>query len=99
MMLISHLAKTAVRAFFRLVVTFLIFGMLGVGVSLFIAYQATHVWPPKTLTDVLVAIVGLLLGYAAGLTVLVSEAIRGVRTAEHDVVGTVDRDEERIKHA
>ncbi len=98
MMLFSHLIKTAVRAFFRIAITIVLFGAIGVGVSLLVAYQMTHLWPPSVLTDVIGGTVGALLGYAAGLTVLVREAIGGVLTAEHDVAGGVERVVEAPAH-
>jgi hypothetical protein len=91
MMLLSHLMKTAVRAFFRIILTFVVFGAIGVGASLLVAYQTTHVWPPSGLTVVIGGTIGVLLGYAAGLTVLVREAIGGVLTAEHDIAGGIER--------
>jgi putative flippase GtrA len=91
MRLLSHLMKTAVRAFFRIALTFVLFGAIGVGVSLLVAYQMTHVWPPTVLADVIAGAIGVLLGYAAGLTVLVREAIGGVLTAEHDIAGGIER--------
>jgi hypothetical protein len=91
MMLLSHLLKTAVRAFFRISLTFLLFAAIGGGLSLLVASQTTHAWPPTVLTDIIAGTIGVLLGYAAGLTVLVREAIHGVRTAEHDVAGGLAR--------
>jgi hypothetical protein len=43
------------------------------------------------ITVIIAGIVGVLLGYAVGLTVLVREAIGGVRTAEHDIKGDIER--------
>lgn len=91
MMLFSHLAKTAVRAFFRIALVIVLFGAIGVGASLLVAFQTTNEWPPTMRTDIIGGFIGVLLGYAAGLTVLVREAIRGVRTAEHDIVGGIER--------
>jgi hypothetical protein len=91
MMLFSHLMKTAVRAFFRIAFTVLLFGAIGVGVSLLVAYQTTHQWPPTGSTYFIGGAIGAVLGYAAGLTMLVREAIRGIRTAEHDVTSGIDR--------
>jgi hypothetical protein len=90
MMLLNHLMKTAIQSFFRVALTILVFGVIGAGLSLLIAYQTTHEWPPRALTDVIVAAIGVLLGYAAGLTVLLREAIRGVLTVEHDVAGGIE---------
>jgi len=85
------LMKTALRAFFRIAFTAILFGAIGVGVSLLVAYQTTHQWPPTGPTYISSGAIGVILGYAAGLTMLVREAIRGVRTAEHDVTGDIER--------
>jgi uncharacterized protein YacL len=91
MMLFTHLIKTVVHSFFRIALAIVLFGAIGIGVSLLVAYQATHVWPPTILTDVISGTIGVLLAYAAGLSVLVREAIGGVFTAEHDIAGDVKR--------
>jgi hypothetical protein len=91
MMLLSHLMKIAVQAFFRIALTFVLFGAIGVGLSLLVAYQTTHAWPPTVPTEIIGGTIGVLLGYAAGLTVLVREAIHGVRTAEHDIASGIER--------
>jgi hypothetical protein len=98
MMLISHLIKVSIHAFFRIVLTIILFGAIGAGVSLLFAYQMTHIWPPTVLTIIVGGIVGVLLAYAAGLTVLVREAIGGVRTAEHDIKDGIERVVEAPAH-
>lgn len=98
MMLLSHLIKTAVHAFFRIAFAVVLFGAIGAGASLLFAYQITHVWPPTPLTIIVGTIVGVLLAYAAGLTVLVREAIGGVHTAEHDIAGGIERVVEAPAH-
>ena len=40
--------------------------------------------------------IGLLLGYAAGLTALLREAVRGVKSVERDVATGVEQVEERV---
>ena len=67
MMLLSHLIKTAVRAFFRIAITIVLFGAIGAGVSLLVAYQMTHVWPPSVLTDVIAGTVGAPPGLRGGV--------------------------------
>jgi hypothetical protein len=59
--------------------------------SLLVAYQTTQEWPPTVLTDLIGGTIGVLLGYAAGLRVLVREAIPGVRTAAHAIAGGSER--------
>jgi hypothetical protein len=99
MTLFGHLIKLAIRAFFRIAFTGLLFIAIGVGVSLLVAYQAMRVWPPSIPEWIAVGAVGLLLGYAAGLTVLVREAVSGVSTAEHGIVEGVEQAEERVTEA
>lgn len=96
MMLLGHLLKAAVRAFFRIAFSSLLFFLIGAGASLFVAYQVTHLWPPSTPEYIIAGAIGLLLAYAAGLTVLLGEAVRGVRTAEREVVGEVEKVEQRL---
>ncbi|HEU4785602.1 MAG TPA: hypothetical protein VFS83_19840 [Ktedonobacterales bacterium] len=91
MMLLSHMIKTAIHAFFRIAFAVILFGAIGAGVSLLFAYQTTRVWPPSVITVIIAGIVGVLLGYAVGLTVLVREAIGGVRIAEHDIKDDIER--------
>jgi hypothetical protein len=97
-MLLSHLIKPAIHAFFRIAFAVVLVGAIGAGVSLLFAYQSTHVWPPTVITVIVAGIVGVLMAYAAGLTVLVREAIGGVRTAEHDIAGGIERDVEAPAH-
>jgi hypothetical protein len=97
--MIGHLIGSALRGFFRIALVTLFFIALGVGVSLLMAYQVTHVWPPSTPEYIIAGAIGLLLGYAAGLTTLVREAIRGVKTVERDVEAGVEEVEERVTRA
>jgi hypothetical protein len=85
------LIKTAIHAFFRIAFAVILSGAIGAGASLLFAYQTTHVWPPSVITVIIAGIVGVLVAYAVGLTVLVREAIGGVRTAEHDIKGDIER--------
>ena len=98
MMLLSHMIKTAIHAFFRIAFVVIVFGAIGAGVSLLFAYQTTHVWPPSVITVIIAGIVGVLLGYAVGLTILVREAIGGVRIAEHDIKDDIERVVEAPAH-
>jgi hypothetical protein len=80
--MIGHLIGAAFRAFFRLVATVIVAAAVAVGGTLGVAYQQAHVWPPKTLTEVTAGVIGVLAAYAAGLTVLVREALAGVKEVE-----------------
>lgn len=89
MTLILRLLRALFRAFFRIVFTALIFAAIGAGATLLVAYQQNPHWPPTTLVIVTAAVIGVLAGYAAGLTTLVGEAVKGVEDAEKDVVKEV----------
>jgi hypothetical protein len=97
--MIAHLIGSAFRGFFRILLASLFFIAIGVGVSLLVAYQVTRVWPPSIPEYIIAGAIGLLLGYAAGLTTLLREAIRGVKTVERDVAAGVEQVEERVTQA
>jgi hypothetical protein len=86
MSLLFRLLGAMFRAFFRVVLAGLLFAALAGGATLGIAYQQTHQWPPKTLTDAAAIAIAALAAYAAGLTVVVHEAVKGVEHVERDVV-------------
>jgi xanthosine utilization system XapX-like protein len=93
--MVGHLIKAAFRGFFRIMLMSLLFIAIGVGVSLLVAYQAMKIWPPSIPEWIAVGAVGLLLGYAAGLTTLLNEVLHGVKSAEHDIEAGVQEVEER----
>jgi ABC-type Fe3+-siderophore transport system permease subunit len=86
MLLMRHLFATAVRTFFRMLFTGVIFAALAAGIVLGVAYYNSSTWPPSTLTYVAAAAMAILAGYASALTVLVREAARGLRMAEEGVI-------------
>lgn len=93
------LIPAAFRAFFRMVFFALVFAVIGAGITLLVAYANTphwH-WPPSTLTIVVAAVIGVLAGYAAGLTTLVREVIRGVKDVEHTIVKDVEGEREKAR--
>jgi hypothetical protein len=96
MTLVVHLLKSLFRAFFKITFTGLLVGALAAGAVLLVAYLNNgHVWPPRTLIEVGAGTVGVLAAYAAGLTMLLREALgaalrveRGaVKRVEHEVTG------------
>jgi putative flippase GtrA len=96
MVFMFALIPAAFRAFLRMVFFTLLFVVLGAGIALLVAYANTphwH-WPPSTLTIVVAAVIGVLAGYAAGLTTLVREVVRGVKDVEHTVVKDVEGERE-----
>jgi hypothetical protein len=96
MSLIGHLAASLFRAFFRIVFTALFCAALAAGAVLLVSDVYLHQWPPTPLTLVTLAVLAVLAAYAGGLTVLVNEAVRGVRTAEKDVGSAVEAVEKDV---
>jgi ABC-type Fe3+-siderophore transport system permease subunit len=99
MTLIFHLIKSLFHAFFKITFTGLFIGALAAGATLLVAYlNDGHVWPPKTLIDVAAAAMGVLAAYAAGLTMLLREALRAALTVEHGVAKGVEQEVEGVEH-
>ena len=90
MFLLRHLINTAFRAFFRMVLVGVICAGVGAAAVLIVASANDPHWPPNALTIAAAAVVAVLAGYASALTVLVREAVRGVREAEHDLAKVMD---------
>ena len=90
--MIGHLFGVLFRAFFRIVITALVAAAIAGAVAMLLAYSmgGQH-WPPTLLTEIAVIAVAVLAAYASGITVLVQEAVRGVKTAERDVVRAAER--------
>ena len=91
MILLKHLLGSFFRAFFRIVFTAIVCAVIAGGASLFLAYAmgGSH-WPPTLLTEIAAIALAVLGAYAGGITVLVQEAVRGVKAAERDVVRAVE---------
>ena len=92
MFVLRRLIPAAFRAIFRMIFLGLLAALVAGGATLAISYVNTphwH-WPPDTLTIVAAVAIALLAGYAAALTTLVQEVIRGVKDVEHDVVKDVE---------
>jgi ABC-type multidrug transport system permease subunit len=88
---IRTLFSSLFRAFFRIVITALVAAVIAGAVALLLAYtMAGQHWPPTLLTEIAVIAIAVLAAYASGLTVLVQEAVRGVKAAERDVVRAVE---------
>lgn len=99
MLLFRHLLGTVVKVFFKVVLATLICAVIGAAAVLAVSYVESKQWPPQTLTIVVLVAVAVLSGYAGGMTVLMSEAvreaIRGVRAVEQDagnVVSNLEKD-------
>ena len=93
MTLIFHLLKSLFRAFFKITFTGLFVGALAAGAVLVVTYMNDgHVWPPRTLFIALSAAMGVLAAYAAGLTMLLREALRAALTVERGAVKGVEQE-------
>ena len=105
MKVLGHLAKTAFRAFFRIIFTALLSAALAVVCGLLVSYEGTRQWPPNQLTVIVIAVVAVLAAYAGGLTVLLSEAVKAlVYTAKeaeketYTVGNLVERGVKAVEH-
>jgi lysylphosphatidylglycerol synthetase-like protein (DUF2156 family) len=96
--ILGHLITTAFKAFWRLLVTTVVFAALGAGTVVLVLYHYTqHVpWPLQNESQMtLVAVVGVaaLSAYAGGVTALMTEAVRAmkeaVKIAEKEVVAPI----------
>jgi hypothetical protein len=78
----GHILRTLASAFFKIVLWFLGVGVIGAGAVEGVAYFG--VGKLSTLSLVAAIVLGVIVGYAAGLTVLVSEAVRALITASKE---------------
>jgi uncharacterized membrane protein len=86
--ILGHLFVTLFRVFWRIVFTVLTSALIGIGGVLLVtaAFANSNLqWPPSPLTRVLMIGVGLLFAYAGGVTVLMLEAVRALKSAAHAV--------------
>ncbi|HKD76396.1 MAG TPA: hypothetical protein VKB76_12915 [Ktedonobacterales bacterium] len=91
----GHLLAAVGRAFLKIVGFFLLFGVIGAGAVEGVAFGTTqHV--PSTLTHITAAVFGVVLGYAAGLTTAVVEAIRGLIEAGKEGVKEAEKVEQTV---
>lgn len=99
MTLIFHLIKSLFHAFFKITFAALFAGALAAGVTLLVVYLNNgRLWPPRTLIDVAAAAIGVLAAYAAGLTMLLREALRAALKVEHGVAKGVEQEVAGIEH-
>jgi hypothetical protein len=92
----GRLIGVVFRAFFRIVFSAVLFAFIGAGAVLLVSFIVTHTWPPSTLTIATCVAIGILAAYSAGITVLVGEAISGIRSAERDVAKEVQTVESKV---
>ena len=81
--IIGHLITTLFRAFWRILITTVIFAALGAGAVWLVLYHYTQrvQWPPTQMTLVALVGVGVLAAYAGGVTALMTEAVRALKEA------------------
>ncbi len=84
--ILGHLITTAFKAFWRLLLTTVVFAVLGAGAVMLVLYHYTqHVpWPLQSQNQMtLVAVIGVaaLSAYAGGVTALMTEAVRALKEA------------------
>lgn len=81
----GHILRAVGRAFGKVLTSFLIFGVVGAGAieGTSFATLSPHTFG-DTLTHITAVAFGLVLGYAAGVTTAVAEAIRGLVDASKE---------------
>ncbi len=91
----GHLLAAVGRAFLKVVGFFLLFGAIGAGAVEGVAFGTTQ-HAPTTLTHIAAAVFAVVLGYAAGLTTAVVEAIRGLIEAGKEGVKEAEKVEQTV---
>ena len=91
MNVVGHLLGGLRRAIGRVLLWFLIFGLIGAGIVELVAFVETS-HGPGLFTNITAAVIGVVVGYAAGLTVLVAEVIRFLAEAVNEARQTVEGD-------
>jgi hypothetical protein len=94
---VGHLLAALGRAFLKISATFLGFGIVGAGIVEGVNFtQTQNLSAATTLTHITAAAFGLVLGYAAGLTMAVVEAIRAIIDTGKEAVKDVENVEQTI---
>lgn len=91
MSVVGHLLGGLRRAIGRVILWFLIFGIIGAAIVELVAFVETHNGP-SLFTNITAAVIGVVVGYAAGLTVVVTEVIRFVVDAAKEAAKGVESD-------
>ncbi|HEV2236822.1 MAG TPA: hypothetical protein VGR57_09215 [Ktedonobacterales bacterium] len=93
MLVLGHLLKSLFRAFFKITFFALFTGALAAGATLLVAYLNNgQIWPPRRLIEVAAVVIGVLAAYAAGLTMLLREAVQAALSVEHEAVTGVEHE-------
>lgn len=91
MSVVGHLLGGLRRAIGRVLLWFLIFGIIGAAVVELVSLVETG-HGPGLFTNITAAVVGVVVGYAAGLTVVVAEVIHFVVDAAKEAAKGVESD-------
>ncbi|HEU5349394.1 MAG TPA: hypothetical protein VFU63_12360 [Ktedonobacterales bacterium] len=89
---VGHLLGGLRRAVGRVVLWFIIFGLIGAAVVEIVAFIETGGDAPGLFTNIIAVIMGIVFGYAAGLTVVVGEVIRFMVEAIHEAEKGIEGD-------
>lgn len=95
--ILAHLAGRVLRTLFGVFFAGIFFGALGAGIALAVAYAASGVWPPQTLAIVAAVAFGVVLAYAAALTVLLRAIVGVGKAVEHDIVQAAQHELSEVK--
>ena len=91
MKVLTFLVKTSDRLVARLLLSALLFGVLGAGVTLLVGAEGTRQWPPHQLAYVTMVVIAGFAAYAAGVSVL-------LRASLHSLVRAVDAASHATQH-
>ena len=91
MNVVGHLLGGLRRAIGRVLLWFLIFGVIGAAAVEIVAFVETG-HGPGLFTNITAAVIGVVVGYAAGLTVLVGEVVRFLLEALNEAKQSVEGD-------
>jgi len=91
MKVLTFLVKTSDRLVSRLLLSALLFGVLGAGMTLLVGAEGTRQWPPHQLSYVTMVVIAGFAAYAAGVSVL-------LRAALHSLVRAVDAAPHATQH-
>jgi len=91
MKVLTFLVKTSDRLVSRMVLSALLFGVLGASVTLLVGAEGTRQWPPHQLAYVTMVVIAGFAAYAAGISVL-------LRASLHSLVRAVDAAPHAAQH-
>jgi hypothetical protein len=92
MQIFGRLIATGVRVIASAFFSAILFGLIGAGATMGVAYINTHHWPESALAYVAAGIIGVLLAYATATTMFlraIAREVMGVTKAAEDDVEKV----------